>query len=102
MISSNTHPSGLKTLMYIELKFEFKSTQKTRNFPEQCIVLFLNEIGVLMQVKVSNYWEAIGVIAAHKAGVNPHSLRKDKIKNLQRAPLVPDNGYAVSSTKPIA
>ncbi|XP_048319066.2 uncharacterized protein LOC107429659 isoform X2 [Ziziphus jujuba] len=52
-------------------------------------------------VKVSNYWEAIGVIAAHKAGVNPHSLRRNGIKNLQRAPLVPTNGYAVSSTRPV-
>lgn len=65
------------------------------------MVLFLNEIGGLMQVKVSNYWEAIGVIAAHKAGVNPHSLRRNGIKNLQRAPLVPTNGYAVSSTRPV-
>lgn len=55
-----------------------------------------------MQVKVSNYWEAIGVIAAHKAGVNPHSLRRNRIKNLRRAPLVPANGYAVSSTRTIA
>ncbi|KAL1568364.1 hypothetical protein AAHA92_03737 [Salvia divinorum] len=30
-------------------------------------------------VKVSNYWEAIGVIAAHKAGIDPNSLRKDGI-----------------------
>lgn len=55
-----------------------------------------------MQVKVSNYWEAIGVIAAHKAGVNPHSLRRNIIKSLQNAPLVSANGYAVSSTRPIA
>ncbi|KAI7738881.1 hypothetical protein M8C21_002044, partial [Ambrosia artemisiifolia] len=33
-------------------------------------------------VKVSNYWEAIGVVAAHKAGVDPNSLRRDKIKNI--------------------
>ncbi|XP_057787092.1 uncharacterized protein LOC131004422 [Salvia miltiorrhiza] len=30
-------------------------------------------------VKVSNYWEAIGVIAAHKAGIDPNSLRRDGI-----------------------
>ncbi|XP_062081259.1 uncharacterized protein LOC133786060 [Humulus lupulus] len=35
-------------------------------------------------VKVSNYWEAIGVVAGHKAGVNPHSLK-------------PANGFAVST-----
>lgn len=35
-------------------------------------------------INVSNYWEAIGVVAAHKAGVDPNSLRRDKIKNIQR------------------
>lgn len=60
------------------------------------------KLGILMQVKVSNYWEAIGVIAAHKAGVNPYSLRRNRIKNLRRASLVPTNGYAVSRTPPIA
>ncbi|ERN06955.1 uncharacterized protein LOC18435166 [Amborella trichopoda] len=30
-------------------------------------------------VKVSNYWEALGIIAAHKAGINPHSLRRNGI-----------------------
>ncbi|KAL3628990.1 hypothetical protein CASFOL_028036 [Castilleja foliolosa] len=33
-------------------------------------------------VKVSNYWEAIGVVAAHKAGIDPCSLRRDRIKNI--------------------
>ncbi|CAN6549569.1 unnamed protein product [Malus baccata var. baccata] len=46
-------------------------------------------------VNVSNYWEAIGVIAAHKAGVNPHSLRRNRIKNLQQTSLSPANGYAI-------
>ncbi|KAJ8758519.1 hypothetical protein K2173_000240 [Erythroxylum novogranatense] len=32
---------------------------------------------------VSNYWEAIGVIGAHKAGIDPQSLRRDRIRNLQ-------------------
>ncbi|CAN0865242.1 Uncharacterized lipoprotein syc1174_c [Linum grandiflorum] len=35
-------------------------------------------------IKVSNYWEAIGVIAAHKAGIDPHSLRRDRIANIHR------------------
>ncbi|KAH6815885.1 hypothetical protein C2S51_020705 [Perilla frutescens var. frutescens] len=35
-------------------------------------------------VKVSNYWEAIGVVVAHKAGIDPYSLRKDRISNIQR------------------
>ncbi|KAH6770494.1 hypothetical protein C2S52_015297 [Perilla frutescens var. hirtella] len=35
-------------------------------------------------VKVSNYWEAIGVVVAHKAGIDPYSLRKDRINNIQR------------------
>ncbi|KAL7098198.1 hypothetical protein ACP275_09G001900 [Erythranthe tilingii] len=33
-------------------------------------------------VRVSNYWEAIGVVAAHKAGIDPYSLRKDRIDNI--------------------
>ncbi|TXG57231.1 hypothetical protein EZV62_018544 [Acer yangbiense] len=34
-------------------------------------------------IKVANYWEAIGVIAAHKAGINPNSLRRNRINNLR-------------------
>ncbi|CAO2838434.1 unnamed protein product [Amaranthus hypochondriacus] len=33
-------------------------------------------------VIVSNYWEAIGVVAAHKAGIDPNSLRKNRINNI--------------------
>ncbi|KAK3040732.1 hypothetical protein RJ639_029254 [Escallonia herrerae] len=47
-------------------------------------------------VKVSNYWEAIGVIAAHKAGVDPNSLRRNRIKNLRQASVIPSNGYTVA------
>jgi len=39
------------------------------------------------QLNVRNYWEAIGVVAAHKAGVNPNALRRqgiDHLKNPQR------------------
>lgn len=50
-------------------------------------------------VKVSNYWEAIGVIAAHKAGVDPNSLRRNRIKNIAPTSFVPSNGYAISSAK---
>ncbi|KAL5553388.1 hypothetical protein UlMin_040789 [Ulmus minor] len=53
-------------------------------------------------LRVSNYWEAIGVVAAHKAGVNPHSLRRNRIKNLQYTSLLPANGHASSSAIPIA
>lgn len=48
-------------------------------------------------VKVSNYWEAIGVIAAHKAGIDPKSLRRNGIGNIGCTSSVP-NGYPVSST----
>ncbi|GFS32741.1 hypothetical protein Acr_00g0024330 [Actinidia rufa] len=48
-------------------------------------------------IKVSNYWEAIGVIVAHKAGIDPNSLRKNRISKIQRAPAIPFNGYGVSS-----
>ncbi|KAI7735829.1 hypothetical protein M8C21_017113 [Ambrosia artemisiifolia] len=44
-------------------------------------------------VKVSNYWEAIGVVAAHKAGVDPNSLRRDKIKNISSSSLISSNGF---------
>ncbi|CAN4121712.1 unnamed protein product [Withania somnifera] len=50
-------------------------------------------------VKVSNYWEAIGVIAAHKAGIDPNSLRRNKIKNIAPTSFVPPNGYAISNAK---
>eukprot|EP00897_Mesotaenium_endlicherianum_P009496 jgi/Mesen1/8575/ME000497S07978 len=33
-------------------------------------------------IRVANYWEALGVIAAHKAGVDPLSLRMDAIKHI--------------------
>ena len=36
-----------------------------------------------LQVRVRNYWEALGVVAAFKAGVNPLSLRRDRISPLQ-------------------
>ncbi|KAL8229975.1 hypothetical protein R6Q57_014875 [Mikania cordata] len=47
-------------------------------------------------VKVSNYWEAIGVVAAHKAGVDPNSLRRDKIKNISANSLISANGLLTS------
>lgn len=50
----------------------------------------------VFQVKVKNYWEAIGVIAAHKAGIDPNSLRRDGINNVCHASLIPSNGYSVS------
>ncbi|CAD6236585.1 unnamed protein product [Miscanthus lutarioriparius] len=34
-------------------------------------------------LNVRNYWEAIGVIAAHKAGVNPNALRRQGIDHLK-------------------
>ncbi|XP_012072196.2 uncharacterized lipoprotein syc1174_c isoform X2 [Jatropha curcas] len=43
-------------------------------------------------VTVSNYWEAIGIIAAHKAGIDPHSLRRNRIGNLQCTSVAPANG----------
>lgn len=50
-----------------------------------------------IQVKVSNYWEAIGVIAAHKAGVLPDALRRNRIGNICSVSVAPHNGSAVSS-----
>lgn len=48
---------------------------------------------------MSNYWEAIGVIAAHKAGIDPNSLRRNRINNITPTTFVPSNGYAKSSIK---
>ncbi|KAK6123649.1 hypothetical protein DH2020_042603 [Rehmannia glutinosa] len=45
------------------------------------------------RVKVSNYWEAIGVVAAHKAGIDPISLRRDRINNIPSS-FIPFNGCA--------
>jgi hypothetical protein len=36
------------------------------------------------QLRVANYWEALGVITAHKAGVNPHALRRNGVNHLHR------------------
>ncbi|CAN1842424.1 Uncharacterized lipoprotein syc1174_c [Linum perenne] len=50
-------------------------------------------------MKVSNYWEAIGVIAAHKAGINPYSLRRDRIANIgyrKNSSIRQTNGFTVS------
>jgi hypothetical protein len=48
----------------------------------------------LLQLHVSNYWEAIGVIAAHKAGIDPFSLRRNKIHNISRTSFLPVNGHS--------
>jgi len=34
-------------------------------------------------VRVANYWEALGVIAAHKSGIDPQSLRRDGVKHIK-------------------
>lgn len=47
-------------------------------------------------MKVSNYWEAIGVVAAHKAGVDPNALRRDRIKNIKRTSILTADGHTVS------
>ncbi|KAL5761093.1 hypothetical protein ACOSQ2_019931 [Xanthoceras sorbifolium] len=52
-------------------------------------------------IKVANYWEAIGVIAAHKAGINPNSLRRNRINNLRCTSVMLANGTAVSSATSI-
>lgn len=53
----------------------------------------------IQAVKVSNYWEAIGVVAAHKVGIDPMSLRRNKIHNIRRTSLSPPNGYVVSGAR---
>ncbi|MCO5597771.1 hypothetical protein L7F22_051853 [Adiantum nelumboides] len=36
----------------------------------------------LNAIRAANYWEALGIMAAHKAGVNPHSLRRFGVRHL--------------------
>ncbi|KAL3677072.1 hypothetical protein R1sor_027020 [Riccia sorocarpa] len=36
-------------------------------------------------LRVANYWEALGVMAAHNAGVNPKALRRDGVGHLRRS-----------------
>lgn len=33
-------------------------------------------------VRVANYWEALGVMAAHKAGIDPYSLRRFGVRHI--------------------
>ncbi|KAG0461555.1 hypothetical protein HPP92_021852 [Vanilla planifolia] len=40
-------------------------------------------------VNVNNYWEAVGVIAAHKAGVEPKALRRDGIHRISSCTNIP-------------
>ncbi|XP_074337187.1 uncharacterized protein LOC141674372 isoform X1 [Apium graveolens] len=49
----------------------------------------------IQAVTVSNYWEAIGAVAAHKAGVDPYSLRRNRIKNIQHKSSIICNGHTV-------
>ncbi|KAJ8447652.1 hypothetical protein Cgig2_031706 [Carnegiea gigantea] len=44
-------------------------------------------------MRVSNYWEAIGVIAAHKAGIDPNSLRRNRISQIPCRSSVSPNGH---------
>ncbi|CAA6674947.1 unnamed protein product [Spirodela intermedia] len=37
-------------------------------------------------MKVSNYWEAVGVVAAHRAGVDPRALRRRELTPLDACP----------------
>lgn len=53
-----------------------------------------NAMQSVVQVMVANYWEAIGVIAAHKAGINPYSLRRNGIGNIKRAFAKPAKGVS--------
>jgi hypothetical protein len=48
------------------------------------------------QLNVRNYWEAIGVVGAHKAGVNPNALRRQGIDHLKS----PQRLYSAHSSGP--
>ena len=59
-------------------------------------IMVVSELAMqsVVQVMVVNYWEAIGVIAAHKAGINPHSLRRNGIGNIKLTFAMPTNGVS--------
>ncbi|XP_073000178.1 uncharacterized protein [Typha latifolia] len=44
-------------------------------------------------VNALNYWEAIGIIAAHKAGVNPRALRREGVDNLRSPSQLYSDGF---------
>lgn len=77
----------IPSLLNSRLKLEFKK------------ICFVKLGECLFQVTVSNYWEAIGVVAAHKAGVDPYSLRKNRIKNIQHKSSITSNGHTVSVSR---
>ena len=52
------------------------------------------ETVLVSQVRVANYWEALGVIAAHKAGVDPRALRRNGVNHLHR---IETPGHAADS-----
>eukprot|EP00262_Sarcandra_glabra_P005109 TRINITY_DN16419_c0_g1_i1.p1 TRINITY_DN16419_c0_g1~~TRINITY_DN16419_c0_g1_i1.p1 ORF type:complete len:427 (+),score=49.38 TRINITY_DN16419_c0_g1_i1:170-1450(+) len=51
-------------------------------------------------VKVLNYWEGLGVIAAHKAGIDPNSLRRDGINNIRCSSILPSSNDFVALSRP--
>lgn len=54
---------------------------KESDFVDGCVVSFV------LQMRVANYWEALGVMAAHKAGVDPLALRRNRVRHLRRSHL---------------
>ncbi|XP_072964694.1 uncharacterized protein [Typha angustifolia] len=48
-------------------------------------------------VNALNYWEAIGIIAAHKAGVNPRALRREGVDNLRSPSQLYSDGCKAST-----
>ncbi|KAH9307101.1 hypothetical protein KI387_011505, partial [Taxus chinensis] len=53
-------------------------------------------------LKVENYWEALGVIAAHKSGIDPQSLRRDGVKHIQCSPSIPGQKIFPNSKRQIS
>ncbi|EFJ05522.1 hypothetical protein SELMODRAFT_431494 [Selaginella moellendorffii] len=62
--------------------FSKKARQKPLIIAVEENVTVLNDTPEKLQieaVRAANYWEALGVVAAHKAGVNPMALRRDGV-----------------------
>ncbi|KAJ0962737.1 hypothetical protein J5N97_027859 [Dioscorea zingiberensis] len=47
-------------------------------------------------LQVSNYWEAVGVMAAHKAGIDPKSLRRGGVNNIKHLSSSSSNSCKIS------
>ncbi|KAI8007154.1 hypothetical protein LOK49_LG07G01858 [Camellia lanceoleosa] len=99
LVHLDRFPDSLKSLTFFHILLQLLQSRATSDLQitnsdfGQPLVITVDENETVLNdtpdkigieaVKVSNYWEAIGVIAAHKAGIDPNALRRNKISNIQ-------------------